>query len=249
MTAEREVLEVAITGEGISPGSVPIKALADLLSATSAALEAASDELGIEVSLASLQEVRDGSAAYLIETPAAPLGSSPVQLVYDAARARGVGHSRPLKKALNRLHDVGAVGAGIRVAIHGSAEQPAILLAPTLEEVGESLEELDEVFGRVIAISLGRDGALVRLRLDGGTFTFRAENHIGAQAAQLWNQPVRARVTFARSSAGDDEPLALEEIVYALEGDFFRTVTDLRRDIAESGVIVDADEWLAAEGD
>lgn len=250
MAGDGDVLEVAITGEGVSPANVPIRVLSELLAATSAALEAAAHELSVTTPLAALFGIVPGSAAFKIATPPAPADVSPVHVFYEAARVRGQGYPSAVKKAIQRVHDAGVIGAGIRISIQGTEPRPPIMLASVVDEAGTYLEELDEVYGRIVAVVMSRTGPTVKIKLDGGgTPAFTADTQVALHAAQLWNQSVRARVTFRRSSLGDEEPCALEEIGPWTEASFFDAIDGLRGDIADSGVKVNADDWTEHEGE
>jgi hypothetical protein len=246
---QNEELEVAVAGEGVTPADLSIRDVAELLDALGAAVEAAAKALMLPVPLVSLAEVRPGSAAYALKAPATPQANAAIRLVYDAARTRGRGQPADLRRALERMHAVGKVGAGVRLTIVGAKPGAPIMLAPLLDIAESVLEETEEVHAHVVGVSVGKAGMNVRLRIEGKrTETFSADEDVAKQAARLFNRRVRARVVFRRSVAVE-EAGEIEELELWEDLDFLDAVRAIRQDLSAEGIVLDARDWLGREGE
>ena len=249
--ARHAELEVAVVGEGVTPRDVPLREAVAILEALASLLEEAADALHLPRPKSALIAVREGSAEYALPLDEASSDAAVAHHALEAARTRGVGASRAVRKQLGRLYKATGVGA-IRLAMSGAQKVGPFLLAAPKEEDDPELEEVEELHGTIVGVQAVRSEFKVRVRI---AHTTRVEEFstsddvVADQAASLFNRRVRARVTFFRSAheerAGEVEHVQLDEEESAL----LDVIGQMRDEIARRGVQVDASPFLGEKDD
>lgn len=244
-------LTIAIEGEGVGLGDIPLRQLAELLETTASTFEAIAAEKNLDPPRLSLVKASKGSAAYALasEDEQAP---RVVDGFVSMVRKRGKGSSPKTRRAYGRLHKVGTKtpGGGLRVdppqKATNAKPKPIILSAPLTEDEPK-IEQGTTVFARVVGVKIdAHERATVTLRYDdGGSGEFDADADGIRESAKLIGDPVEARVTFVRSEgqdwAGRIEHIQKRRQQYSLS----EALKKARASLAADGVVIDSREWLA----
>lgn len=242
-------IDITIGGEGVDPRSVPIRAVAELLQAAAAAVEATAKAMGVEPPTMHLVEVRKGSAAYQLVSPSEQAGPVIVDL-YDALKLRGKGSTPEVRHALRRLHGeaskLGSLKVRARPLRSGRARKEITVAAPVADPSG-GLETCADVYGRVVGLHMQRDGRIsIHLRLEEGrTEEFSADESLRDVASGLFNECVRARVVYV-DDGESVEPQSIERLVpwSSVNNDFSVAAALFRKELQDEGIEIDSSEWL-----
>lgn len=243
---------IAVEGDGIGLKDVGLRQLSDLLGATAAFVEAVATEKGLEPPKLSLARAKQGSAAYELISEA-ETASRVVSAAVSAVRKRGQGSSPRTRTSMVKLYNTASKSGSLRFdppSVRAGVEAKPVRMAPPLDDDATQIEEGTVVFGRVVGLRIDGAKGTVSIRYDdGGTGNFDADLELVAKAARtiIRNADVRARVTFLRGEYRDFDG-AIEDITeHAAKSDFLEAIAEVRKNLDEAGVEIDADAWFAQE--
>jgi hypothetical protein len=241
-------LEVALVGQGVTPQTVTIRHLQELLAATSEALSAISTEGQQKPVLPGLTAVRTGSAAYVM-TAADARWSPTLDELVSAVKKRGAGYPIRLRSALAKLHRAGGKLARVRIAridpLSGARTDETLVEAP-VETEPPQVTYSTMLYGKVVGVDAYTDRIAVKLLLtDGGRCDLDATPEDAVKAGQLFFQPVVVHADVEWDAERQQESKwELKSIDAWVEGDLVAVADQISQDLASKGVRVDIDEWL-----
>lgn len=235
----------------MSPESVSLKELADVLQQTSAVVEAVAEGEGGSAPEVVLTEVRQGSAAYTMVSP--DLTFEPMlERLFDAVTSRGHGFDRSVREAMKRLFKatsrVGRASFAFegveRLAEGATVDLTEPVVAPVLTRYGTT------IYGVLVAVAMRANGQdVVQLELEeGGRLQLDCSPEIADRAKVLFKRPVVA-TAFASWDGETTSDWDIEDIEER-EGatDLLEALDGVRRRIAKASSPVDVDAWLAEIG-
>lgn len=244
---KQPTLRIAIEGDGLGPSDVGIKQLAEFLDATAATLDAIAAEHNLPSPRPSLVAVRKGSAAYEL-TSDAPTWDPVVIDFYEAAKARGEGRPRAVRRGLERLFGVSSKLGAVRIAPAGTTDgirRRPIHLAVPLGEVASSTSFGTTIHGRIVGVHESDRSFSVRIALaEGGRQDFETTEEVARSAARRFGEKVRATAT-GRWDGESVSGYAITDIEPWDDVDFLQALAEIRDELAHDGVEIDPDEWIA----
>lgn len=235
-----------MVGAGIVPEDVNIRELAEMLSATSAALDALAQESGRAVVIPSLKTIKRGSAVTVLWSEE-PTWAELARSFYDAVETRCVGFTQRVRDAFARLHRSVKVGS-IAVAATGiphAPSRPRIVMAAPVDEKRRSALYSTTYYGCVVGVNQLSNGRFtVKIaHMDGGREDFETSPKTAAAAARLFDHTVRAEVEMGWDG-NKRSGLVLRTLSAWSEPDFVASLLDARRELAARGVTFDLDAVL-----
>lgn len=244
----KDALDIILGGEGVTPSSVGVRALAELLQAAQSVVEAVAKANGAEVPVVTLAEVRRGSAAYRLDSETEGAGRVFTN-VYDLARTRGKGAPAEVHHALKRFHaEATKIGVLQLQATEGRrAPRRPILVAVPLDRAAVGVESYEDAYGRLVGLHLGRgQRAQIQVLLaEGRTEEFACDESLLETATALFGKPVRARAVYSRDGSAT-EPLTVQRLEpWGLpDQDAADALDAMRAKLEAQGVELDSTEWL-----
>ena len=232
------LLTVSVEGEGLSPSSVSLRELAQLIQALATALELSGGDRPARFSLTS---VRPGSAKYALDSKE-PDAEHAVRTFMRAVETRGDGCSVELHAALMRVHEASRLGAITLQSRPGLAGRKAVTMARPIEREPR-VEEFGRTFyGRIVGLFIKGEHTVLRLRRVGsGSVDLRLADGAESSARSQFGRDVRVRVVTTEADSRLEHGVV--EYVERWSNDpVLDVLMELRAEFASEGI--DGAAWL-----
>lgn len=254
MRRTRPGLDLSIVGAGVSPSTVSLRALADLLRVAASLLESVANEHELTLPPIALTQVRKGSAAYEVTASREQddaIYSIVVRNVYTAIGERGAKQGPDVRRNLSKLHEQASSLGSLRVRakrlVGVVTPQKPIIMAPPLDAIPSSIQGTRVIHGRVVGVEAQEGGKLVvRIKPEAGArVRLEASESVAAEAARLFNRGTRAKVLSEWNDHGErrDTSLVSLEAWDGVGTDLFDVLADVRQQLIDEGVNVSLEEF------